>query len=63
MEKLVLKDRVLNVIDTKKGEQENEILHYVEGKIDKSIINQEVGLKIDWDRRYKLMRMQVRVMF
>ena len=37
---LVLKDRVLNVIDTKKGEQENEILHYVEGNIDKSIINQ-----------------------
>jgi misacylated tRNA(Ala) deacylase len=55
--KLVLKDRVLNVIDTKKGEQENEILHYVEGNIDESIINQEVGLKIDWDRRYKLMRM------
>ena len=54
---LVLKDRVLNVIDTKKGEQENEILHYVEGNIDKSIINQEVGLKIDWDRRYTLMRM------
>ncbi len=54
---LVLKDRVLNVIDTKKGEQENEILHYVEGKIDESIINQEVGLKIDWDRRYTLMRM------
>ena len=54
---LVLKDRVLNVIDTKKGEQENDILHYVEGNIDKSIINQEVGLKIDWDRRYTLMRM------
>ena len=54
---LVLKDRVLNVIDTKKGEQENDILHYVEGNIDESIINQEVGLKIDWDRRYKLMRM------
>ena len=54
---LVLKDRVLNVIDTKKGEQENDILHYVEGNIDESIINQEVSLKIDWDRRYKLMRM------
>ena len=54
---LVLKDRVLNVIDTKKGEQENDILHYVEGNIDESIINQEVGLKINWDRRYKLMRM------
>ena len=32
-----------------KGEQENDILHYVEN-IDESIINQEVSLKIDWDR-------------
>ena len=54
---IILKDRVLKVIDTKKGKQENEILHYVEGNIDESIINQGVGLKIDWDRRYTLMRM------
>ena len=53
---IILKDRVLKVIDTKKG-KENEILHYVEGNIDESINNQGVGLKIDWDRRYKLMRM------
>ena len=44
---IILKDRVLKVIDTKKGKQENEILHYVEGNIDESIINQGVGLKID----------------
>ena len=42
---IILKDRVLKVIDTKKDLQENEILHYVEGNIDESIINQEVGLK------------------
>ena len=54
---IILKDRVLKVIDTKKGKQENEILHYVEGNVDESIINQGVGLKIDWDRRYTLMRM------
>lgn len=54
---IILKDRVLKVIDTKKDLQENEILHYVEGNIDESIINQEVGLKIDWERRYTLMRM------
>ena len=54
---IILKDRVLKVIDTKKGKQENEILHYVEGNIDESINNQGVGLKIDWDRRYTLMRM------
>ena len=54
---IILKDRVLKVIDTKKDLQANEILHYVEGNIDESIINKEVGLKIDWERRYKLMRM------
>tara|TARA_B100001123_G_C15038443_1_gene918447 strand:+ start:219 stop:938 length:720 start_codon:yes stop_codon:yes gene_type:complete len=54
---IILNDRTLKVIDTKKGEKDKEILHYVEGTADESLIGQEAGLKIDWDLRYNLMKM------
>ena len=54
---IVLKDQVLKVIDTKKGSRPNEILHIVDSPIDESLINQSVGLKINWDLRYAHMKM------
>ena len=46
-----------NLLPVLEATDEITHFHYVEGNIDESIINQEVGLKIDWDRRYTLMRM------
>ena len=50
---IILKDRVLKVIDTKKDLQENEILHYVEGNIDESIIkiNEAIILSMTKEER------------
>lgn len=46
----------LVVTDTRKDRDSGEIVHYLEGVEPQSLVGQEVTGQIDWDRRYRLMR-------
>ena len=52
-----LNDQSLKIIDTKKGNLPNEILHIVDGEFDQSIVGKDAELSIDWEKRYELMKM------
>jgi misacylated tRNA(Ala) deacylase len=58
---LVLPDRALEVVDTKKGEAPGRILHLLAPAADGAAPGLAVGTPIravlDWDRRHRLMRM------
>ena len=47
----------MKIIDTKKGNLPNEILHIVDGEFDQSIVGKDAELSIDWEKRYELMKM------
>ena len=46
-----LNDESLKIIDTKKGNLPNEILHIVDGEFDQSIVGKDAELSIDWEKR------------
>lgn len=50
-------DRVLKVIDTQKGSDPKEILHIVEGELDRGLVGKECEAKIEWQLRKNHMRM------
>jgi misacylated tRNA(Ala) deacylase len=58
---LVLPDRSLDVVDTKKGEAAGSILHLLTEASDGAALGLAVGTPIravlDWERRHRLMRM------
>ncbi len=45
------------VVDTRKGDRPGEILHVVEAAVTPCRLGQKILAEIDWDRRYRLMRM------
>jgi misacylated tRNA(Ala) deacylase len=49
--------RIFQVIDTRKGETPNSIIHLVEGDTMALAVGSSVAAAIDWDYRYRLMRM------
>lgn len=53
---LVFDDVDYEIIDTKWGEN-NEIIHELDRTLDVNLISNTVSLKLDWDRRFKLMSM------
>ena len=58
---LVLPDRTLDVVDTRKGEASGSILHVLAPAADGAALGLAVGTPIravlDWERRHRLMRM------
>ena len=54
---IILGDQIYKVIDTQKGNKPNEIIHFIDGEIDQSIIGKECELKIDWALRQDHMKM------
>jgi misacylated tRNA(Ala) deacylase len=48
--------RRLEVVDTRKGEGADEVLHLLAEGSDPPAVGEEVGAEIDWTRRYRLMR-------
>ncbi len=47
----------LRIVDTRKGESHDEVLHIAEDGAALPAPGSEVEAEIDWDRRYRLMRM------
>ena len=47
---------VIKVCDTRKGEAPGEICHVSQEILSPAMVNQPVVAQIDWDRRYRLMR-------
>ena len=54
---IILGDQSYKVIDTQKGNKPNEIIHFIDGEIDQSIVGKECELKIDWALRQDHMKM------
>ena len=55
---LVLGDgTAIQVVDTRKGEATGEIVHIPGTPVDPGLVGQEITARIDWERRYRLMRM------
>ena len=54
---IILGDQAYKVIDKQKGSTPNEIIHFIDGEIDQSIIGKECELKIDWALRQDHMKM------
>jgi len=48
--------RVLDVVDTRKGDSPDRILHVLSGPAPPDVVGQPVTARIDWERRYRLMR-------
>lgn len=46
----------LTVIDTRKGENAGEIVHQCEEALDRTLVGRRVVARIDWERRYRCMR-------
>lgn len=54
---LTLQDgRVLDVIDTRKGDAPERIVHVLREPAPEDTVGRAVAARIDWDRRYRLMR-------
>ena len=54
---LVLADgREIEIVDTRKGEADGQIYHVTSQPTQADLIGQQVTVKIDWDRRYRMMR-------
>lgn len=49
--------RALPIIDAKKGDSGDEVLHILSGETPLAAIGESVVAEIDWERRYRLMRM------
>jgi len=47
---------VIKIIDTRKGSQSAQIVHIPEPGVTSELIGRHVTATIDWDRRYRLMR-------
>lgn len=54
---IIFGDQRYRVIDTQKGNSPNEIIHFVDGEIDQSLVGKECELKIDWVLRQDHMKM------
>lgn len=46
----------IRIVDTQKGEGPGDIVHVTENSVSQSLIGSQVVVRIDWDRRYRLMR-------
>lgn len=56
--KLVLPDRSeIEIVDTRKGAEVGSVVHVPGSPIPGSVVGSEVTALIDWERRYRLMRM------
>jgi misacylated tRNA(Ala) deacylase len=49
--------RILRVIDTRKGETPNSIIHLVEGDVASLMAGSPVAMTLDWEYRHRLMRL------
>lgn len=49
--------RILRVTDTRKGEGPNSVIHCIDGEVSTLTAGTTVTAMIDWDYRYRLMRM------
>lgn len=49
--------RTFRVIDTRKGERPNSVVHLIEGDAASLVPGTQVTAAIDWDYRYRLMRL------
>ena len=47
---------VIAISDTRKGDAPGEILHVPEGAVSAELVGKEVTARIDWQRRYRMMR-------
>ena len=47
----------IRILDTRKGEAAGEIVHVPEAPADAGLVGSEITARIDWERRYRLMRM------
>jgi misacylated tRNA(Ala) deacylase len=47
----------VQIVDTRKGATPGEILHITEAPVSESLVGHNVVAEIDWERRYRLMRM------
>lgn len=50
-------DKVFTVEDTRKGDSPDQVIHHLEDDDHGLSVGDEVTLRIDWDRRYRHMRM------
>ena len=46
----------IRIVDTRKGEGPGDIVHVTENAVSQSLIGSQVIVRIDWERRYRLMR-------
>ena len=54
---LLLRDgTAIRIVDTRKGEAPDEIVHVPEASVGPGLAGSEVTARIDWDRRHRLMR-------
>ena len=49
--------QILRVIDTRKGDTPNTVIHLVEGDTAPLIVGTELAVGLDWEYRYRLMRL------
>ncbi len=49
--------RHFNITDTRKGENHGDIVHHLDSDTHNLTPGQQIKIGIDWDRRYKLMKM------
>ena len=47
----------LEIVDTRKGDAPGDILHIPQDPAPEALVGQKVVAEIDWERRYRLMRM------
>jgi misacylated tRNA(Ala) deacylase len=47
----------LLIVDTRKGIEPDSIVHFLEADAVKPVIGDKVAVQLDWERRYKLMRL------
>ena len=47
----------IEIVDARKGDEADSVLHVPAGPVSEGVVGAKVSAVIDWDRRYRLMRM------